>query len=155
MALELNGTTGVSLVQDGVVATADLADSAITTAKLADTSITTAKLDSDVNSGVAKAWVNFNGSTDVILSSFNVTSLTNVGTGRHTINFTTAFNDTNYCVVTGNNDYGADSGLRTTGVDNHIAKTTSNVSISTKYASGATTGTLIDYNVQNGVVVFN
>tara|TARA_R110000782_G_scaffold50971_1_gene110100 strand:+ start:71 stop:448 length:378 start_codon:yes stop_codon:yes gene_type:complete len=35
MALELHGTTGVSLVQDGVVATADLADSAVTTAKLA------------------------------------------------------------------------------------------------------------------------
>lgn len=34
MALELNGTTGVSLVQDGVVATADLADNAVTSAKL-------------------------------------------------------------------------------------------------------------------------
>jgi len=34
MALELNGTTGVSLVQDGVVTTADLADNAITSAKL-------------------------------------------------------------------------------------------------------------------------
>ena len=34
MALELNGTTGVSLVQDGVVATADLADGAVTAAKL-------------------------------------------------------------------------------------------------------------------------
>jgi len=34
MALELNGTTGVSLVQDGVVQTADLADDAVTAAKL-------------------------------------------------------------------------------------------------------------------------
>ena len=34
MALELNGTTGVSLVQDGVVATADLADGAVTAAKI-------------------------------------------------------------------------------------------------------------------------
>ena len=37
MALELNGTTGVSLVQDGVVATADLADGAVTAAKLNST----------------------------------------------------------------------------------------------------------------------
>ena len=34
MALELNGTTGVSLVQDGVVQTADLADDAVTAAKI-------------------------------------------------------------------------------------------------------------------------
>ena len=34
MALELNGTTGVSLVQDGVVTAADLASSAITSAAL-------------------------------------------------------------------------------------------------------------------------
>jgi hypothetical protein len=34
MALELNGTTGVSLVQDGVIATADLADGAVTAAKI-------------------------------------------------------------------------------------------------------------------------
>lgn len=34
MALELNGTTGVSLVQDGVVATADIADGAVTAAKI-------------------------------------------------------------------------------------------------------------------------
>ena len=99
MALELHGTTGVSLVQDGVVATADLADSAITTAKLADTSITTAKLDSDVNSGVAKAWVNFDGTgTPAIRRGFNVSSITDNGTGDYTVNFTTAMADANYAV---------------------------------------------------------
>lgn len=35
MALELNGTTGVSLVQDGVVTAADLASGAVTTDKIA------------------------------------------------------------------------------------------------------------------------
>ena len=34
MAVTIDGTTGVSLVQDGVVATADLADNAVTSAKL-------------------------------------------------------------------------------------------------------------------------
>jgi hypothetical protein len=37
MALELNGTTGVSLVQDGVVSTDDLANGAVTAGKLAST----------------------------------------------------------------------------------------------------------------------
>ena len=36
MAVTINGTTGVSAVQDGVVQTADLANDAVTTAKLAD-----------------------------------------------------------------------------------------------------------------------
>lgn len=127
----------------------------VKTTTIADELDTESTAVTNVINGSAKAWINFNGSTDAILSSFNVTSLTNVGTGRHTINFTTAFNDTNYCVVTGNNDFGGDSGFRSTGIDNNISKTTSSVSISTKYASGATTGTLIDYNVQNGVVVFD
>lgn len=34
MALELNGTTGVSLVQDGVITTADIDDGAVTAAKI-------------------------------------------------------------------------------------------------------------------------
>lgn len=34
MAVTIDGTTGVSLVQDGVIATADLADNAVTSAKL-------------------------------------------------------------------------------------------------------------------------
>jgi hypothetical protein len=127
----------------------------VKTTTIADELDTESTAVTNVINGSAKAWVNFNGSTDAILSSFNVTSLTNVATGRHTINFTTAFNDTNYCVVTGNNDYGGDGGLRTTGVDNHISKTTSSVSISTKYNSSGSVGTLIDYSVQNGVVVFN
>jgi hypothetical protein len=127
----------------------------VKTTTIADELDTESTAVTNVINGSAKAWINYNGATNAILSSFNVTSLTNVGTGRHTINFTTAFNDTNYCVVTGNNDYGADSGLRTTGVDNHIAKTTSNVSIVTKYNSSGAIGSVIGYSVQNGVVVFN
>ena len=51
--------------------------------------------------GIAKAWVNFDGTTatpSTIRSSFNVSSITNNGTGDYTINFTTSMPDTNYIV---------------------------------------------------------
>lgn len=47
--------------------------------------------------GLCKAWVNFNGSgTVAILGSYNVTSITDNGTGDYTVNFTTAISDANY-----------------------------------------------------------
>jgi hypothetical protein len=50
--------------------------------------------------GIAKAWVSFNGSgTVAILSSFNVSSITDNGTGDYTINFTTAMANANYAMV--------------------------------------------------------
>ena len=48
-------------------------------------------------SGVAAAWVNFNGTgTIAARDSLNVASLTDVGTGNHTINLTNNFSDANY-----------------------------------------------------------
>lgn len=48
-------------------------------------------------SGIAKAWVNFNGTgTPAIRASFNVSSITDNGTGLFTANFTTALPDGNY-----------------------------------------------------------
>ncbi len=51
--------------------------------------------------GIAKAWVNFNGTgTVAIRSSFNVSSITdNGGSGDYTINFTTNMTDANYAVM--------------------------------------------------------
>jgi hypothetical protein len=46
-----------------------------------------------------RAWVNFNGTgTVAIRASFNVTSITDNGTGDYTANLTTALSDTNYAV---------------------------------------------------------
>jgi hypothetical protein len=60
--------------------------------------------------GIAKAWVNFNGTgTVAIRASFNVSSITDNGTGDYTINFTTAFPDTNY-VPTMSGDFAQGSG---------------------------------------------
>lgn len=50
--------------------------------------------------GVAKAWVNFAGSSGSINKSFNVSSVTRVSTGIYTITFTTAMPDATYAVVT-------------------------------------------------------
>jgi len=49
--------------------------------------------------GLAKAWVNFNGTgTVAIRASLNVSSITDNGTGDYTVNFTNALADANYCV---------------------------------------------------------
>jgi hypothetical protein len=51
--------------------------------------------------GSAKAWVNFNGTgTVAIRASYNVSSITDNGTGTYTVNFTNAISDANYCVTT-------------------------------------------------------
>jgi hypothetical protein len=54
-------------------------------------------------SGLAQAWVNFNGTgTVAIRAAFNVTSITDNGTGDYTVNFTTAMVDANYTVTSAN-----------------------------------------------------
>jgi hypothetical protein len=50
--------------------------------------------------GSAKAWVSFNGTgTPAIRTSYNVSSITDNGTGDYTVNFTTAMADANYSAV--------------------------------------------------------
>ena len=49
-----------------------------------------------------RAWVNFNGTgTPAIRASGNVSSITDVNTGRYYVNLTTAMPDTNYAVILG------------------------------------------------------
>jgi hypothetical protein len=50
--------------------------------------------------GIAKAWVNFNGVGGAsISSSFNVSSVTYNATGDYTVNFTTAMPTANYSIA--------------------------------------------------------
>ena len=59
-------------------------------------SLTTAQ----IYNGAAKAWVNFNGKGAVaIRANFNVSSITDNGTGDYTVNFSNAFSDANYSAV--------------------------------------------------------
>lgn len=63
--------------------------------------------------GVAKAWINFNGSgTPAARASLNVSSITDGGVGIYTLNWTTAFSGTDYCVL------GTGSGIN--GTNNHF-----------------------------------
>lgn len=62
-----------------------------------------------IEQGRAKAWVNFNGTGTVAMrDNFNVSSITDGGTGVYTANFTTAMANANYASVvsTGYNDKG-------------------------------------------------
>tara|TARA_R100000234_G_scaffold21480_1_gene12076 strand:- start:353 stop:754 length:402 start_codon:yes stop_codon:yes gene_type:complete len=55
-----------------------------------------------IEQGRAKAWVNFNGSgTVAIRDSFNVSSITDNGTGDYTVSYSTAMANVNYCGVGG------------------------------------------------------
>jgi len=53
-----------------------------------------------VETRLCRAWVNFNGTGVVaIRASYNVSSITDNGTGDYTVNFTTAMSDVNYSVT--------------------------------------------------------
>ena len=59
---------------------------------------------------IAKAWVNFNGtSTVAIRTSYNVSSITDDGTGKYDVNFSTAMSDNDYSVVSDGRYNTADS----------------------------------------------
>lgn len=56
----------------------------------------------DTVRGACKAWVNFNGTgTVAIRAAYNVSSITDNGTGDYTINFSTAMIDSNYAPAYG------------------------------------------------------
>lgn len=50
--------------------------------------------------GSAKAWVNFNLATSAVRQSFNVSSITYIGTANAQVNFTNAMTDANFAALT-------------------------------------------------------
>lgn len=95
MPIAINGSgsiTGISVggIPDGVVDTDVLANNAVTLGKIGTTE----------QSQLCKAWVNFNGTgTVAIRASYNVSSITDNGTGDYTVNFATALVDANYSLA--------------------------------------------------------
>ena len=80
--------------------------------------------------GIAKAWVAFTGSTAAITGSFNVSSITRIGTGQYTVNYTTAMSNINYSVACAGSNYLSQSGnpafisYFSSGATGYIAPTT-------------------------------
>jgi len=111
-------------------------------------------------SGVAKAWVNFNGHpTIAIRSSFNVSSMTRNALGDYTVNFTTALTNANYSCVTSciqaliaNDVAGIFLGVKVTGNMNSTPsnQTTTSVTLAAKYVHANGQG---DGDVGAGYVV--
>jgi len=94
MPITINGSGTVTGLSAGGLPT-----SSITTASLADNAVTYAKIGTTEQGQLCKAWVNFNGTgTVAIRASYNVSSITDNGTGDYTVNFTTAMVDVNYSV---------------------------------------------------------
>ena len=66
----------------------------------------------DTSNRIAKAWVHFDGTEaagDMIGASYNVSSITDIDTGRYTINFATALTNANYSAVMYTNAYDGDA----------------------------------------------
>lgn len=94
--------------------------------------------------GSAKAWVNFNGTgTPAIRASYNVSSITDSGTGKYEVNLTNALSDANYCVTgtcgrTTNDDNCALGSTNTSSSQVHVETwTTANAATDFDYVSVA------------------
>ena len=90
-----------------------------------------------------KAWVNFNGTgTVAIRDAYNVSSITDNGTGLYTVNFTNAMPDTNYIGLgSGASQTSASVGMRVVGPRNGGAGynpySTDSLAISSTYANAS------------------
>ena len=87
-------------IEDGTVTTAKLADTAVTTAKITDANVTKVKTETAIDDNIPLAWVSFKGtSTVTIEDDFNVSSITDNGTGDYTVVYTSGLPNDDYCCV--------------------------------------------------------
>ena len=104
------GTVTLTVPSTNTDRTISLPDTAGNVVTTGDTGTITAGMLDGGQSGSApafavRAWVAFNGTGTVsIYGSGNVSSITDNGTGTYTVNFTTAFADTNYAATTSSQD---------------------------------------------------
>jgi hypothetical protein len=76
--------------------------STIKVTNVQDTSGGNSSTSAEIFSGRAKAWINFDGTGTVSISdSFNVSSVTDNGTGDYTVSFTNAMANANYAFTYG------------------------------------------------------
>jgi hypothetical protein len=93
MAIVLDGSVGISSIGTLTGVTSISSTTADTPVILQDSSS---------NSNTCRAWVNFNGTgTVAIRADFNVSSITDNGTGDYTVNFSVAMPDADYSTAFG------------------------------------------------------
>ena len=109
---------------------------------LKDASGAEASTPAAINSGRAKAWVDYNHQTPAVVGSFGVSSVTDNSGGNFSVNFSTAFADTTYVGVTSMNLY--KRGSQATSL---LTKTTSAMSFGTNYELSADGNTISDAEV--------
>lgn len=86
----------------------------------------------DVVYGTARAWVNFNGTgTVAIRDDYNVSSITDNGTGNYTINFTNSLSNGDYAVAAFAGWHDGTSVQMAIGVRSNSTRTTSAVQVET------------------------
>jgi hypothetical protein len=93
---------------------------------------------------LAKAWVNFNGTTatpSTIRSSYNVSSITKNATGDYTVNFATPMADANYTAVGASSPDSSNIlamvvTMGQTTSNTYQAPTTSTLRFTTRYVAG-------------------
>lgn len=108
------------------------------TSQIANNAITSAKLGTNEQKQIAKAWVNFNGTTaspSTIRSSYNVSSITKNGAGDYTVNFSTAMADANYSTGACSIQNAGVSGMTTIA---EASRSTSSLRIGATYAGWQT-----------------
>jgi len=110
---------------------------------LADSAGNNDSTPAEIASGRAKAWVNFNGTgTVAIRGSYNVSSITDNGTGDYTVNITNALPSANYAVTT--SYFSSASSTNTCRVRNNSMTTTA-FDIETGSFQSGSTNVDIDY----------
>jgi hypothetical protein len=109
----------------------------VKTTTIADELDTESTAVTNVINGSAKAWVNFNGQgTVAIRKSFNISSITDVATGKFTANFETAMPDANYSIVSISADISV-AGIGSVGIISATGFTTTTAALGTVSSSNA------------------
>ncbi len=100
----------------------------------------------NLQQGLAKAWVNFDGTASgaAARGSLNLASMTDSGTGIYVCNLTSAFANTNDCAAT------SSASASTSGSDNrNISTTITGASAIDNRTSNAASGAVVDTAVNN------
>ena len=142
-------SSGITFNDATSLTSATLVANSVGATQIANGSVTAAKLGTTEQKQIAKAWVNFNGTTSpgTIRSSYNVSSVTKNGTGNYTVNFTTPMADANYTVSGCARTPGTTNGIFQSMPNSFSERTTSLISICSVNTSNILTD-FSDINVQ-------